>query len=213
MSTVAAIKQATLQDEFAAIIGCKAENVQKCLYALGIRTTCSRCGGSGHYSRCQMYGTTCFGCAGKGDVATKLSKKTLEQVKAKIAAGELDAVKARWQALTDAKRAIRPALSWIEIAYRVISEDYTAAGHVFDGLPYEEAQALYASEWWKQVYRAQTLNNVLRWDRSSRIAEDVNAGRRKDYVEALAELTEIAEMIEALAAEWRRFGWAAEPDL
>lgn len=27
---------------------------------------CSRCGGSGHYSYCAQYGTTCFGCSGTG---------------------------------------------------------------------------------------------------------------------------------------------------
>lgn len=26
------------------------------------KTTCPRCGGSGHYSRCEMYGTRCFTC-------------------------------------------------------------------------------------------------------------------------------------------------------
>lgn len=31
---------------------------------------CSRCGGSGHYSYCSMYGTTCFKCSGKGNVYT-----------------------------------------------------------------------------------------------------------------------------------------------
>ena len=33
--------------------------------------TCSRCGGSGKYSYCQMYGDTCFKCRGKGIVFTK----------------------------------------------------------------------------------------------------------------------------------------------
>jgi mono/diheme cytochrome c family protein len=33
--------------------------------------TCSRCGGSGHYSYCQMYGTTCFKCHGDGKTLTK----------------------------------------------------------------------------------------------------------------------------------------------
>ena len=33
--------------------------------------TCSRCGGSGHYSYCQMYGTTCFKCRGRKRVYTK----------------------------------------------------------------------------------------------------------------------------------------------
>lgn len=28
--------------------------------------TCSRCGGSGNYSYCQMYGSRCFKCHGKG---------------------------------------------------------------------------------------------------------------------------------------------------
>ncbi len=33
--------------------------------------TCSRCGGCGRYSYCQMYGDTCFKCHGKGKVYTK----------------------------------------------------------------------------------------------------------------------------------------------
>jgi len=33
--------------------------------------TCSRCGGSGHYSYCQRYGTTCFRCGGRGYTLTK----------------------------------------------------------------------------------------------------------------------------------------------
>lgn len=32
---------------------------------------CSRCGGSGRYSYCQMYGSTCFKCHGAGKVYTK----------------------------------------------------------------------------------------------------------------------------------------------
>lgn len=33
--------------------------------------TCSRCGGSGNYSYCPMYGTMCFKCVGAGRVLTK----------------------------------------------------------------------------------------------------------------------------------------------
>jgi DnaJ-class molecular chaperone len=33
--------------------------------------TCSRCGGTGSYSWCQMYGSTCFKCAGSGSTLTK----------------------------------------------------------------------------------------------------------------------------------------------
>jgi hypothetical protein len=36
--------------------------------------TCSRCGGSGSYSYCQMYGSTCFGCSGSGRQLTKRGK-------------------------------------------------------------------------------------------------------------------------------------------
>lgn len=33
--------------------------------------TCSRCGGSGQYSYCQMHGTRCFKCHGNGVTLTK----------------------------------------------------------------------------------------------------------------------------------------------
>lgn len=33
--------------------------------------TCSRCGGTGHYSYCQMHGTKCFKCGGSGVVLNK----------------------------------------------------------------------------------------------------------------------------------------------
>lgn len=33
--------------------------------------TCSRCGGSGHFSYCQMWGTICFRCKGKKITYTK----------------------------------------------------------------------------------------------------------------------------------------------
>ena len=36
---------------------------------------CSRCAGSGHYSRCAMYGTTCFRCAGRGITLTKRGER------------------------------------------------------------------------------------------------------------------------------------------
>jgi hypothetical protein len=36
--------------------------------------TCSRCGGSGNYSYCEMHGTTCFKCGGSGITYTKRGK-------------------------------------------------------------------------------------------------------------------------------------------
>ncbi len=35
------------------------------------RETCTRCGGSGNYSYCSAYGTTCFKCAGAKKMYTK----------------------------------------------------------------------------------------------------------------------------------------------
>lgn len=32
---------------------------------------CGRCGGSGKYSYCSMYGSMCFGCGGRGEKLTK----------------------------------------------------------------------------------------------------------------------------------------------
>jgi hypothetical protein len=45
------------------------------------RETCSRCGGSGHYSYCQMYGTTCFKCSGRKEVYTKRGAAALDYLK------------------------------------------------------------------------------------------------------------------------------------
>lgn len=44
--------------------------------------TCGRCGGSGRYSYCAMYGTTCFQCAGSGKVYTAPAKKAIAAVNA-----------------------------------------------------------------------------------------------------------------------------------
>lgn len=48
--------------------------------------TCSRCGGSGHYSYCQMHGTVCFKCGGRKRVASRAGAKAAAAVKDFIAA-------------------------------------------------------------------------------------------------------------------------------
>lgn len=50
--------------------------------------TCSRCGGSGEYSYCQMYGTRCFKCHGRKIVFTKRGAEAaryLEELRSKPA--------------------------------------------------------------------------------------------------------------------------------
>jgi hypothetical protein len=41
---------------------------------------CSRCGGSGHHSRCEMYGTTCFKCSGRKVTLTRRAAKVGAQL-------------------------------------------------------------------------------------------------------------------------------------
>lgn len=43
--------------------------------------TCSRCGGCGQYSYCEMYGTTCLKCRGKGKQYTRRAAKAVAAVK------------------------------------------------------------------------------------------------------------------------------------
>jgi len=78
-----------LTQQFTQVLHCKEPFVQARLIALGHKTTCGRCGGSGHYSFCQQHGTTCFGCNGRGLVATELSVQLLETVQTQVQAGEL----------------------------------------------------------------------------------------------------------------------------
>lgn len=53
--------------------------------------TCSRCGGSGSYSYCQMYGSRCFKCGGAGKVYTKRGRiaYNLYMESLKVPAGSL----------------------------------------------------------------------------------------------------------------------------
>jgi hypothetical protein len=46
------------------------------------QATCGRCAGSGHYSYCQMYGTTCFKCHGRKTVTTKKGLKAADTYEA-----------------------------------------------------------------------------------------------------------------------------------
>src|SRR5262245_6075925 len=52
-------------------MGCQPRSTSMTFKTLFESQTCSRCGGTGHYSYCQMHGTTCFKCGGKGVTLTK----------------------------------------------------------------------------------------------------------------------------------------------
>lgn len=76
--------------------------VQARLVGIGLSCTCGRCGGTGSFSYCQQYGTTCFGCGGSGKVAQKLTAKLLAEASKRVAAGALDDYFARCKAKKDA---------------------------------------------------------------------------------------------------------------
>jgi len=96
------IKQ--LEADFAAALQCRTRFITTRLVALGHFNVCGRCGGSGHYSYCQRYGTTCFGCSGSGKSAVKLTAKLLATVVDEVAAGGLDAYLGRLKARAAAKK-------------------------------------------------------------------------------------------------------------
>jgi hypothetical protein len=48
-------------------------------YLLGWNKPCTRCGGSGHYSYCQRFGTTCFKCDGNKLQTVTPTKREIEK--------------------------------------------------------------------------------------------------------------------------------------
>lgn len=54
--------------------------------------SCSRCGGSGHYSYCTMYGTKCFKCGGTKRFFTKHGQRDLARYQAAVDAVTLKPV-------------------------------------------------------------------------------------------------------------------------
>jgi hypothetical protein len=42
--------------------------------------TCSRCGGGGQYSYCQMHGSVCFKCRGTGKQYTKNAQRAMKRI-------------------------------------------------------------------------------------------------------------------------------------
>jgi hypothetical protein len=90
--------------------------------------TCGRCGGSGEYSYCQSYGTTCFKCSGKRKILTKrgqrannlyasLLKKPVGSLKPgdKVLEHNFFAGKYQWCEVAEIKPAIDP--KYLDIRY------------------------------------------------------------------------------------------------
>lgn len=87
---------------------------------MGLSPSCSRCGGSGHYSFNLMHGTVCYGCAGVGymqPTSIKGWQFTLDNAKRAVAAGKLDEYTERLAARKRVEQAIKTAMN-----------DWTASG-------------------------------------------------------------------------------------
>jgi hypothetical protein len=103
-----------------------ADAVRICLWALGLRQACGRCGGSGHYSRNSMGDTRCYDCKGRKERAAKLTKAVLEQARVKVEAGDLDACRERARVLKAARLAIKARLEAEHAAAGEICAAWTA---------------------------------------------------------------------------------------
>lgn len=204
MTTTPAKKPSKLTTAACELFGVTADRIPAVLWALDIRATCGRCGGSGRYSRCQMYGDMCFGCSGRGKVAAKLTRETFEAARVKVEAGELAAVRARATAQRAARREIAPLVARAREVYSVIGDAYTVAGRAgWAAIP-------------EPLFRAQTMNNSLFWgDRIrgcsnarsavSEVESEVKSGRRRDYLACKAEIEAAILDLEALVAAWHAF--------
>jgi len=90
--------------------------------------TCGRCGGSGHYSYCQSYGTTCFSCRGRKTVLSKAGA---------AASAAVDAfIKANFSVMV---RNLTPGtLVRVEgVTRSVVTAEFTGSYGASNGVPYE----------------------------------------------------------------------------
>lgn len=177
------------------------ERVASILWHLGLRETCTRCGGSGSYSYNQRDGTRCYGCNGRRERAAKLTKRILDAARAKVEAGELVALRERWAALAAAKRQIAPRVARAREVYLVISDAYTAAYRQSWEIP-------------RALFAAQGMNNSIFWGDDTAHAsvgsvKDVEDAVREGRLDALTALARIDVCIELL--EQLRDAWLARP--
>lgn len=204
-------KQRALTDAAVALFNTTEDKIPAVLWALGIRQTCGRCGGSGHYSYNQIHGSRCYGCNGRREVAAKLTEETFALARTKVEAGELEAYRARARALKQAKREIGPLVARALEVMKPIGDAYTALSKT------EAFRASWnGSTFEHPVYRAQTMIGAIfyglsgtnaGWYRQSisGIEADVSSGRRTDYLAAKAEIEERLAWLEAINAAWLVF--------
>lgn len=111
MAKVSEATKAVIQielNEICKTLRTNGKNVLARIAGLKIGDTCTRCCGSGHYSYCQMHGTTCFKCSGNGmQMPTTLKgwKELHERAKEVASNGKLAEYETRLRNIAIAKKA------------------------------------------------------------------------------------------------------------
>lgn len=114
------------ESEFAALLSIRANHkdtgkwVQARIIKLGLGKTCSRCGGSGEYSFCQMHGTTCFKCGGSGYVGQNLTSKLYKLAQDKVEDGSNAEIMAENAAAAMCRNAVKSVMD----AWQAVSNPY-----------------------------------------------------------------------------------------
>jgi hypothetical protein len=138
-----------------------ADAVRNVLWSLGLREPCSRCLGSGHYSRNSFGSTVCYKCLGRKTFAAKLTRKVLDAARAKVEAGELDALRKQAQARAAARKAVAQKIAAAELVYSEIASAYSAGSRAVDAAPSELRQEALHAFVQGPLFRAQGINNAL----------------------------------------------------
>jgi hypothetical protein len=158
-------KKLTDSQRFAKELDWHPRNVWGRLKALDLLAPCTRCGGCGRFSYCQMYGDLCFGCSGRGVVMPKYSKKLISAVRARVADGGLAAYLAKCERIKAARAVLPSVLAEAKVAYHRIADAYSAASDAADasGNRSEAIHALVQSP----IFNAQHRANMLFWEQEN----------------------------------------------
>ena len=175
---------------------------------------CSRCGGSGHYSYCQMYGTRCFQCAGKGNCYTKRAlaaieyARTLRTVKASevqvgwllYEGGLAGFTKAGWFVVTAVGGSSSASIA--QDGTRTPSYDLTTSQCVHGYLPDSDVQAVPSKARLREI-KALALAYQATLDAKGKVAKVYTPEQqaKREAAQAKREATKAAKAAAALAAQ------------
>ena len=112
-----------MKEQIAKVLLVPVEKVDSRIVGMGLGETCSRCGGSGHYSFNPIDGTRCFKCAGKGNLVPTSKKglaEVLKNAQAAVESGALDTYLAKLRETAIAAKAENTVMAAWERATKII---------------------------------------------------------------------------------------------